>query len=71
VIEYFANVLLTLLSVAGAVLIVVVLVLHAVQIVALRREARKRAELIRLRVQEEPGGRPVVYRKIPISLSRN
>jgi len=61
-------VLLTLLSVAGAALIVLALVLHAVQIVAMRREARKRAEMIRLRLQEEPSGQHVVYRKVPIRL---
>jgi len=71
VIECEANVLLTLLSIAGAALIVLALVLHAVQTVALRREARKRAEMIRLRLQEEPSGQHVVYRKVPIRLSGN
>ena len=66
-----ANVLLTLLSVGGAALIVLALVLHAAQTVALRREARKRAELIRLRLQEEPSGQHVVYRKVSIRLSGN
>jgi hypothetical protein len=66
-----ADVLLTLLSIAGAALIVLALVLHAVQTVAMRREARKRAEMIRLRVQEEPSGQHVVYREIPIRLSGN
>ena len=70
-VEFEANVLLTLLSVGGAALIVLALVLHAVQNVATRREARKRAELIRLRLQEEPSGQHVVYRKIPIRLNSN
>ena len=66
-----ADVLLTLLSIAGAALIVLALALHAVQSVALRREARKRAKLIRLRLQEEPSDQHVVYRKIPIRLGGN
>ena len=66
-----ATVLLTLLSAGGAALIVLALVLHAVQTVTLHREARKRAEMIRLRLQEGPSGQHVVYRKIPIHLSGN
>ena len=60
--------LLTLLAITGFALIVVALTLHVAGNVARARMTRKRAELIRQRLQEEPSGQHVVYRKIPIRL---
>ena len=63
--------LLTLLAVAGFAVVVLALLLNAARNIAKRRQARKRAELIRLRLEEEPSGQRVAYRKIEIRLSRS
>jgi hypothetical protein len=63
--------LLTLLTVVGFAVVVLALVLNAARNVARRRRALKRAELIRLRLAEEPSARRVAYRKIEIRLSRS
>jgi hypothetical protein len=63
--------LLSVLAILGVAVIVLALVLHAAESVARRRETRKRAELIRLRLQDEPGAERAVYRKVQIRLSRS
>jgi hypothetical protein len=63
--------LLTVLAILGFAVVLLALVLHAAESVARRREARKRAELIRLRLQEEPAQQRLAYRKIQIRLSRS
>lgn len=63
--------LLPLLAVVGFAVVVLAIVLNAARNVAKRREARKRAELIRLRLQDEPSAQRLAHRKIEIRLSRS
>ena len=63
--------LLTLFAVVGFAVVVLALVLHAARNVANRRQARKRAELIRLRLQDPPSSQRVAFREIEIRLSRS
>jgi len=63
--------LLTVLALLGVAVILLALVLHAAESVAQRRETRRRAELIRLRLHEEPEAERTFYRKVQIRLSRS
>ena len=63
--------LLSVLAILGIAVIVLALVLHTAESVAQRRDARKRAELIRLRLQDEPDTERAIYRKVQIRLSRS
>ena len=63
--------LLPLFAVVGFALLVLALVLLAARNVAMRRQTRRNAELIRLRLAEQPGAQRLGYRKIPIRLSGN
>ncbi len=66
------SMLLTLFAVVGFAVVALALLLNAARGAAKRRQAQKRtAELIRLRLQEEPSVRRVAYRKIEILLSRS
>jgi len=60
---------LTLSAIAGMVLVVAALVLHAARTAAQRRHSLKRAELIRQRLQEETAPQRAAFRKIQIRLS--
>ncbi|HYV61695.1 MAG TPA: hypothetical protein VE958_03420 [Bryobacteraceae bacterium] len=63
--------LLSLLAVAGLAAIVLALALDVARSVAKRRQALKRAELIRSRLQDEPSAERVVYREVEIRLGRS
>jgi hypothetical protein len=63
--------LLSVLAILGLAVVLLALVLHAAESVAQRRLTRKRAELIRLRLQEEPNAQRTIYRKVQIRLSRS
>ena len=63
--------LLTVLAIAGFAVVLLALVLHTAESLAQRRETRKRAELIRLRLQDEADAERPAYRKIQIRLSRS
>ena len=63
--------LLSLLAVAGLAAIVLALALDVARSVAKRRQALKRAELIRSRLQDEPSAERVVYREVEIRLRRS
>ena len=60
----------TLLAIVGFAVVVLALVLHAARNVSQRRQTRRRAELIRLRLQDQPEQR-LAYRKVEIRLSRS
>jgi hypothetical protein len=63
--------LLNVLAILGFLLLALALALHANRTVRRRRQSRKTAELIRLRLQDEPSGQRIAYREIPIRLSSN
>jgi hypothetical protein len=63
--------LLSVLAIVGFAVILLALVLHGAESVAQRRETRRRAELIRLRLREEPDAKRTIYRKVQIRLSRS
>ena len=63
--------LLTLLAIVGFAVVVLALVLHAARNVTRRRQTRKRAELIRLRLQEEPAQTRAAFRKVEIRIGRS
>ena len=58
----------TLLAIVGFALIGLALVSLAARNVAMRRQTRRNAELIRLRLAEQPDPPRVAYRKIEIRL---
>ena len=63
--------LLSVLAILGFAVVLLALVLHAAESVGQRRQTRKRAELIRLRLQEQPAAERTIYRKVQIRLSRS
>ena len=63
--------LLSLLAIFGLMVLVLALGLHAKRTLTRRRQSRRTAELIRLRLQDEPSGQRIAYREIPIRLSHN
>jgi hypothetical protein len=63
--------LLSVLAILGFAVVLLALVLHGAESVAQRRLARRRAELIRLRLQDEPNTERPIYRKVQIRLSRS
>jgi len=63
--------LLPLLAVVGFAVVVLALVLHAARNVARRHQTRKRAELIRQRLQDEPNAQRRAFREIEIRLTRS
>jgi len=60
--------LLSLLAILGLALVVLALTLDAARRAAHRRQCHKKAELIRLRLQEQAAGQRIAYREIPIRL---
>ena len=63
--------LLSLLAIVGFAVVVLALVLHFARNASRRRQSRKTAELIRMRLADEPGPQRTIYREIPIRLSGN
>jgi len=60
--------LMSLLGVVGVSLIVLAIVFRAARNVANRRKGEKRANLIRLRLQDQPNEPRRAYREVPIRL---
>jgi|KBSMisStandDraft_5_1062788.scaffolds.fasta_scaffold1175265_1 hypothetical protein len=63
--------LLSMLAIAGIALVGIALLLHLARNATRRRRSLKNAELIRLRLQDEPSGHRILYREIPIRLNGN
>jgi len=61
----------TLIAAVGLALVVLVLLLHTARNVARNRRTRKTAELIRLRLQDEPSAQRIAYREVEIHLRGN
>ena len=66
-----SSMLLSLLAIVGFALVVLALGLHFASQAARRRRSRKTAQLIRMRLQDEPREQRTIYREIPIRLSGN
>jgi hypothetical protein len=58
----------SLLSTAGVALLLLAAIVHSARNAAHRRKGRKRATLMRLRLQDQPSEMRPAYREIPIRL---
>ena len=63
--------LMSLLIVMGLSLLLLAMVVHSARSVANRRKGKKRATLIRLRLQDQPGETRRGYREVPIRLAQH
>jgi len=63
--------LITLLGVVAVSLIVLAIVFHSARNVADRRKGKKRANLIRLRLQDQPSEPRRAIREVPIRLAQH
>jgi len=63
--------LMSLLSVAGVALILLAIVFHSARSVANRRRGKKRATLIRLRLEDQSTEPRRAYREVPIRVGQH